>query len=129
MNTRTLILGLTMLVFSAVFGGDTKITHANAKEAAALVNSGKVTVVDVRSANEFAEGHIKGAKNIDILEEKTFEPQLNALDKNQPVLVHCEAGGRSTRSLKVFEKLGFKNVTHLDGGLKAWRAEGLPVKK
>lgn len=125
---KAIFLALSLMMVP-VFAGDTKVNHVDAKGAAALVKDGKVTVVDVRSANEFAEGHIDGAKNIDILEEKTFEPQLNALDKDKPVLVHCEAGGRSTRSLKTFEKLGFRNVTHLDGGLKAWRAAGLPVKK
>ena len=129
MNIRCFIIGLCALFISSAFAGETKITHANAKEAAALVKAKKVVVVDVRTADEFAKGHIAGAKNVDILEEKTFETGLKALDKDKPVLVHCAAGGRSTRSLKMFEKLGFKDVTHLDGGLNAWQAEGLPVMK
>ncbi len=128
MNARNLVL-LVMLLAVSALAGETKITHVNAKEAAAVIKTGRVKIIDVRTANEFAKGHIEGAKNIDILEEKTFEPDLNALDKSQPVLVHCESGGRSTRSLKVFEKLGFQDVTHLDGGFRAWEAAGLPVKK
>lgn len=126
---KAFCLALSLILAMSVSAGETKITHVNAKEAAAVIKTGKVKIIDVRTANEFAKGHIDGAKNIDILEEKTFEPDLAALDKNQPVLVHCESGGRSTRSLKVFEKLGFKDVTHLDGGFRAWQSAGLPVKK
>ena len=128
MNTRRFLLSLLLLTVSAVFAGDAKITHADAKEAAKLVKAKKVLVIDVRTPAEYSEGHIDGAKNIDFRDNK-FEAGLAALDKKQPVLVHCAAGGRSTSSLKVFEKLGFTNVTHLDGGLNAWKAEGLPVKK
>ena len=105
-----------------------KVTHVHPKEAALLLGEKKVIAIDVRTAEEFSEGHIQGAKNIDILDSK-FEAGLAALDKKQPYLVHCASGGRSTRSLAVFQKLGFENVTHLDGGFQAWKAAGLPEEK
>ena len=129
MPTRNFIAFLVLSALSSVLAGESKVTHANVTEAAALVKAKKVVVVDVRTAAEYANGHIEGAKNVDFLEEKTFESNLAKLDKDQPVLVHCAAGGRSTKSLKVFEKLGFKNITHMDGGLNAWQSAGLPVKK
>ena len=61
--------------------------------------------------------------------KETFEKQLTALDKTKPTLVHCQAGGRSMRALKVFEKLGFTQLIHLDDGFGGWEAAGKPVEK
>jgi len=85
-------------------------------------------VIDVRTADEFKEGHIKGAKNIDIMADD-FEAQLKKLDKTKPCLIHCQAGGRSMRALKVFEKLGFQNLIHMDDGFGGWEAAGKSVEK
>jgi rhodanese-related sulfurtransferase len=102
--------------------------HVKADEAAKIIADGKVAVIDVRTPDEFKDGHIQGAKNIDIM-GNDFEAQLAKLDKTQPTLVHCQAGGRSTRALKVFEKLGFTNLIHLDEGFGGWEAAGKPVVK
>jgi rhodanese-related sulfurtransferase len=89
----------------------------------------KVTVLDIRTPEEFGEGHIAGAKNLDFLKSTEFEAKLKELDKSKPYLVHCQSGGRSSRSLKVFKKLGFETIYHLDGGLGGWQAAGKPVEK
>jgi rhodanese-related sulfurtransferase len=102
--------------------------HVKADEASKIIADGKVAVIDVRTPDEFKDGHIQGAKNIDIM-GNDFEAQLGKLDKTQPTLVHCQAGGRSTRALKVFEKLGFTNLIHLDEGFGGWEAAGKPVVK
>lgn len=102
--------------------------HVKADEAAKLIADGKTVIVDVRTADEFKDGHIKGAKNIDIM-SADFEAQLAKLDKTQPTLVHCQAGGRSMRALKVFEKLGFEHLIHLDDGFGGWETAGKPVEK
>ncbi len=117
-----------LLIPTLAFAADGKAKHVKAEEAAKLVADGTVTVVDVRTPDEYKEGHIKGAQNIDIA-SKDFEDQLGKLDKSKPVLVHCQAGGRSTRSLKTFEELGFKDVIHLDEGFGGWEAAGKPVEK
>lgn len=116
----------------------TEIKHADAKEAKELLDANakaaadnkeaKIIVVDVRTEDEYKEGHIAGSKNIDI-NRAGFEEKLAALDKTKPILVHCAAGGRSTKSLESFKKLGFKTVTHLDGGFKDWKKAGNPVEK
>lgn len=124
---KHLILTLLSLLPLALFAAD-KVTHVEADAAAKLIAEGKVTIVDVRTADEFKEGHIKDAKNIDIT-EKDFDAKLGELDKSKPVLVHCQAGGRSTRSLPSFEKLGFTQVYHLDGGFNGWTKAGKPVEK
>jgi rhodanese-related sulfurtransferase len=120
------------MLCGAVFGEDKKssdgATHVKAGEAEKLVKEGKVQVLDVRTADEYKEGHIKGAKNIDFT-ENNFETEAAKLDKTKPWLVHCGGGGRSTKSLEVLQKLGFQHIYHLDGGLKGWKAEGKPVEK
>lgn len=118
--------------------GATDIKHANAKDAKAMLDANakdvaegkatKITVLDVRSAAEYSDGHIADSKNINFT-GADFEKEVSQLDKTKPYLVHCAAGGRSTKSLEIFKKLGFKSIIHLDGGLNAWTKEGNPVVK
>ena len=103
--------------------------HVKADAAAKLVQEKKVTVLDIRTSDEFGEGHIAGAQNIDFLQGAAFEAKVKELDKTKPYLVHCQSGGRSSRSLKLFKKLGFESIYHLDGGLGDWQAAGKPVEK
>ncbi len=124
---KKLLLLLVTLVSALAHAAD-PAKHVDAEGAAKLISEGKVVIVDVRSKEEFGDGHLKGALNIDIL-ESDFEAKLGKLDKSKPVLVHCQAGGRSTRSLPVFEKLGFTQVFHLDGGYGGWVEAGKPVDK
>lgn len=88
----------------------------------------KVVVIDVRSAAEFRNGHIAGAKNIDIM-SPDFAKQIEALDKDGTYLVHCASGGRSARACKAAEVLQLKSVYHMNQGFKAWEEAGKPVEK
>lgn len=106
----------------------TGATHVQAAEAARLVEENKVTVLDIRTPAEYQGGHIKGAKNIDF-NAKDFESQIQVLDKSKPYLVRCQGGGRSSRSLKLFQKLGFEKIYHLDGGISSWEDAGKPLEK
>lgn len=104
------------------------ITHADAREAAKLVAEKKPAVLDIRTPREFAAGRIPGAVNIDF-NAANFTRQLEKLDKDKPYLLHCATGRRSTRALPQFEKLGFKRIIHLDGGIKAWEKAGHATTK
>ena len=71
------------------------VKNVNAEEAAKVLQENKkVVVLDVRTAKEYAAGHIAGATNLDFY-AKDFESKLDTLDKQKPYLVHCAAGGRS----------------------------------
>lgn len=128
MKHFTLLAALMSLFVSASIHAEDKIKHVDAAGAAKLIAEGKVTIIDVRTSDEFSEGHLKEAKNIDIM-SKDFASKLGELDKSKPVLVHCQAGGRSTRALPTLEKLGFTDITHLDGGMNDWLKAGQPVVK
>ena len=85
-------------------------------------------VLDVRRPNEFSQGHIAGATNIDWY-ASDFEKRISALDKSKTYLVHCAGGGRSSKAAEKLTRLNFTNVVNLEGGMKAWEAAGKPVKK
>jgi len=103
--------------------------HVDAAGAGKLLSAEReVIVLDVRTPREFAGGHIAGATNVDF-NANSFSSVVGKLDRDRTYLVHCAAGGRSTKALDVLKKLGFRSVVHLDGGFSAWEAAGQPVKK
>jgi rhodanese-related sulfurtransferase len=87
-----------------------------------------IVVLDVRTPEEFKEGHIAGAKNVDFQSED-FKKQVAALDKSKTYLLHCASGGRSSRALKVLEADKFEHVYHLNDGFAGWKQAGKPVAK
>ncbi len=99
------------------------VTRISADELSSLeAKTTGLTVLDVRTAHEFSEGHIPGAKNIDI-QKASFDEQASRLDSKQTYVIHCSAGspgGRSTRAAQKLAALGFEHVYHLDGGYLAW---------
>lgn len=124
-------LMLTHATLTTVHAADAEkdYKHVDAAGAAQLLKETKdVTVLDVRTAEEFKDGHLAKAKNIDF-RSKDFAEQIGKLDRNKTYLVHCGSGKRSTDSLPAFKKLGFKSVVHLDGGMSAWQKAGNPVEK
>ena len=88
----------------------------------------KVVVLDVRTAEEFADGHMQGAITLDIRGGK-FAETLAGLDKTKTYLVHCAVGGRSAKACGQMDGLKFEKVLNLSGGITAWEAAGhKPVK-
>lgn len=97
----------------------------NAREAEALLASGGVDLVDVRNPNEWANGHLPGARHVPLDVLRT-EPRKHLPRDN--VLFVCAMGGRSQQAGRIAEELGFTQVFSLDGGTEAWAALGLPVE-
>ena len=102
--------------------------RASALEATQIINRGKSTIVDVRSAAEFANGHLRDAKNIPLAD---LAKRIGELDKAKArsVIVVCESGTRAAKAVRQLAAAGFDDVVSLDGGLAAWQAAGLPVAK
>ena len=93
-----------------------------------LIKSGKYTVIDVRTKEEYDAGHIKGALNFDYYNDDFEEKIEEALkDKDKPYIVYCRAGMRSLYSAEILEELGYTNVTNMKGGFLAWQSAGKPV--
>jgi len=89
---------------------------------------GNAQIVDVRTPAEWNEGIVEGAIMNNIYEDD-FEKQLEKLDKEKPVAVYCKVGGRSGQAMGKMNKLGFKEVYNLDGGMDAWKSAGKPTVK
>lgn len=86
-----------------------------------------VQLVDVRTAEEFAGGHLVGAMNLD-LRDPQFEAGVSNLNKEEPVFVYCLSGGRSASAANRLSKLGFTQVYDLKGGFLAWKNADLPIE-
>ena len=80
-------------------------------------------IIDVRTKEEYDREHFPKAKLINFF-GSDFEKKLKELDKNKSYLLHCQSGGRSKGALNKMQKLGFKRVYHLDGGILAWKKSG-----
>jgi rhodanese-related sulfurtransferase len=78
-------------------------------------------VIDVRTPEEFGEGQLENAVNIDFYADD-FEAQLEQLDKTRPVVVYCKRGGRSNKAAARCKALGFEKVYDIKGGYDAWKA-------
>jgi rhodanese-related sulfurtransferase len=100
----------------------------NTLEATMLMNKKDSLVLDVRTAEEFSQGHILGARNIPFDE---LEGRLKEIDryKDKPIVVSCGTGNRAGTAAGVLRKHGFTNVVNLSGGIAAWRQAGLPTEK
>jgi rhodanese-related sulfurtransferase len=92
------------------------------------MNREKAAVIDVCGADEFAAGHVVGAKNIPLAD---LEAKLTGAVKNKatPVILVCASGMRSKRAVAIAKKLGYENSHSLAGGMGAWRTASLPVEK
>lgn len=85
-------------------------------------------VLDVRTAEEYAEGHLEGAANLDWLQEEAFIKSAKALAKDRMYYVYCRSGRRSNATATKMQSLGFK-VVDMRGGFLAWTEAGLPIEK
>ena len=96
-----------------------KTQRVSKEEFKAFMESNKVQIVDVRTPDEFSAGNINGAVNFDFYSE-SFKTSIQTLDKNQPVLIYCKSGGRSSQALEIMKSLGFTTVLELEGGYSNW---------
>ena len=104
-----------------------QITEISPHDAAAKLNNGDAVVVDVRDKDEWDEGHILRATH---MSRGTIELDIEEKvpDRNAMIICHCGGGGRSALAAETLQKMGYENVRSMAGGLKAWKAAGLPTK-
>lgn len=100
------------------------------REAAALLRNPPygLIIVDVRTPEEFRQGHLPGAENMDFF-GGPFDAQIRTLPKDAPVLLYCRTGNRSAAARDSMEKAGLTNILHMHEGITAWQKAGLPLEK
>lgn len=120
-----LIFSFFLLVFTELRRQAGGITNIDPQAAVKLINSDAV-VLDVRSADAFAHGHIVNAKNIPFDELEANQDKIDRF-KSRPILAVCDAGVTSNRVVASLRKSGIENVYGLKGGISAWTQESLPL--
>lgn len=127
---------VTILVFA---GGNKTISEKNvyekgifkdisAEEMKKFITDKQVVLLDIRTLDEFQEGHIDKAINIDFYSE-SFENNLDKLDKTKIYLIYCRSGNRSGTALKTMKKLKFLEVYNVLGGVGSISKSGYPLVK
>lgn len=123
------LVGATLMALVAAIVNEIRVrgqgsVSVPAQEAVRLINQG-ATVVDVREAGRFDDGHIVDA--INLTPGELAAKAESRLKKKKPVLLVCETGSSSARLVGTLRQAGFENTWSLDGGLTAWERDNLPV--
>jgi len=98
----------------------------DASEFSKKITESGVVVLDVRTPEEFFEGYIEGARNIDFY-HADFENEITSLEKEHTYAVYCRSGKRSGLAIKIMHDAGFQNLYNLDGGIIDWAMVGNPL--
>lgn len=101
-------------------------TSVSATEFENEIKADSVQLLDVRTPQEYAEGHIAGALNIDVKSDDFRQIAEKELSKDSTILVYCRSGRRSMDAAEILTGLGYK-VVNLKGGITEWKEDGLPV--
>jgi phage shock protein E len=129
MKFITITIAVLLSAFSLVtFAEQTATISQQALLTLIATPANKTVILDVRTAEEFAEGHIEGAINIS---HKQINANLNKIIalKDQTVVVHCKSGRRALSAENDLRAAGFSDLRHLDGDMNAWQAANLPLIK
>lgn len=102
--------------------------NVDVKRAQEVIQEEDPLILDVRTDQEYKEGHIKDAKQLDFYGDN-FQQQLEELPRDKPVLVYCHSGNRSGKTMARMKELGFEKVYNLQGGMSSWESEGKPVEQ
>lgn len=128
MKKAYLIITILTVWLITSCAGQNSANVLNPKAFSSKIASAKnVTVVDVRTQDEYTQGHLKGSVNID-WNSGTFENSVSGFDRNKTYLVYCRSGHRSGLAATWMRERGFKNVYELSGGISAWQSEGMPIE-
>ena len=116
------VLGLTSAC------GQKNYEDVDVKGFAELIADSSVVVLDVRTTDEFSEGHLAGAINIDVKQSDFLQRAVSLLPKDKSIAVYCRSGRRSANACEQLSGEGYKTV-NLKGGIMAWMDEKEPVVK
>ena len=111
---------------SSETGAGLRLVSADVAKATIDNPSDDLVILDVRTPEEFAEGHIDGAIMLDFYRDD-FAAELAKLDPDVPYVLYCRSGNRSGQALQLMAGLEFQNVQDVDGGVLGWQQAGLPL--
>lgn len=120
-----LMISFFVLIFSEMRRKASGMVAVEPSDAVTMINNDGV-VVDLRSSEAYARGHIVNAKNVPYEELEAQQTRLEQY-KSRPVIAVCDAGTTSTRAVAALRNSGFESAYTLKGGMAAWSAAGMPV--
>ena len=97
------------------------------------ISKGNITLVDLRESDELKQnGKIAGSVHaprgmLEFYADPSLSYHKPEFDKTNRIVLHCASGGRSALAATTLKQMGYENIAHLDGGLKAWKDAGMPV--
>lgn len=116
----------TFAVAAALLGGAVNLSACSSNDSQAVINVAESIIIDVRSAEEFATGHLEGALNLNV-EDGTLQSSLASLDPSDSYIVYCRSGRRSAIAVGQMAAAGFANVTDLGSLEDAAKATDLAI--
>jgi rhodanese-related sulfurtransferase len=128
MVTKKLIGSVAALILLAGCSstGSATTVDLNVSEFSQKITNPDVIILDVRTPEEFASGHIEGAVNIDF-NSSEFENEITRLNPSDSYAIYCRSGSRSGKAASIMHLAGFHDVSNLDGGVIDWSNDGLPL--
>ncbi|MBT0607408.1 rhodanese-like domain-containing protein [Aequorivita echinoideorum] len=93
----------------------------------AVYNTDDIQLIDVRTVDEYKDGHLGKAQNVCVT-DSDFREKAALLDKNKPVYVYCKSGGRSAKAAIILKEMGFTEIYDIDGGYTNWKSQGLETE-
>jgi rhodanese-related sulfurtransferase len=93
-----------------------------------MISSFPIQIIDVRTPEEYAGGHIENAANVNY-NSGNYSDEISRFDKDRTYLIYCRTGARSAGARDIMKELGFQKIYNIDGGITDWIAKGLPVVK
>lgn len=118
---KRLLIIMTIVATAIACNSEEKYRSVNAQQFSELIAAPEVIIIDARTAEEFAEGHIPGAINIDI-KSSDFDSQISNIDKSHTVAVYCRSGRRSKKAAEHLADAGF-DVIELNDGILSWKGK------
>ncbi|GAA4387005.1 rhodanese-like domain-containing protein [Hymenobacter koreensis] len=126
MKNRILFLFSVLLLVGSTASGCAQAQTLDAQQVQRVLAKPNVVLLDVRTPDEFATGHVRGARNLNFL-STDFTDQVAKLDPNATYVVYCASGNRSGKAAALMQQNGFKNVMNA-GGFPALKAGGLATE-
>ena len=122
---KLLFLTLAVFVISGCNTSNAQYRNVTVDEADKLLKQPETYLLDVRTPEEYADGHLEGAKLIPVGELESRLGELEA-EKGKELVVYCRSGSRSAKASEILSNKGYK-VANVEGGINAWRSSGKPV--
>ena len=121
-------IGAVIMYASRPSKGKHPIAHITPAKLDSILTRSAVQLLDVRTPEEFAEGHIAGAQNINVQAPDFLGKSARSIAKDRPVYIYCRSGKRSMTAAAMLSENGYRTI-NLDGGILAWQADSLPIVK